>query len=534
MLPYGFPNCSSFVILTLGFGIPILLTLVVYLPGVPRIRDALNPWLTPSLIKTYHVRRLPYYLGNSPTVGQGLYIFFFIALNIILSSVNYTTSQPHPWGFPPREEILSYIGYRTGHISYALLPLVILFSTRNNFLLWITNWSYGTYILLHRWIARVFAVQAIVHSITMLRTYMGTGSYPTDSVSAYWRWGIVATVLTCAMLIFSSVWFRRKAYGIFLVAHVIMAVLVIVGCWYHAVLRFGFNFYENWLIAASAVWFFDRLVRVLRMAMNGVRYANVTELGDGHVRVDVPGLRWDRRPGHVAFAHFPTVSRWCFWENHPFSVISTSTLCSPARGAVVTTTASSASSSSHDMEKSPLSTTQAPGSPHGAAAADQDLNLAGVTLLIKKNTGLTKKLKPKKRVLMFLDGPYRFHHHDAVSKCDRVLLVGGGIGITGLLPWVDAHPNVKLAWSVKSSANVLLEEVEPVLRRVPDKVVLVGERVPISDLIMDEAHVGYKRVGIVVCGPDGMCDEVRALVARLGRDDKINTVFELEVDAFSW
>ncbi|MBW1279568.1 ferric reductase-like transmembrane domain-containing protein, partial [Escherichia coli] len=82
------------------------------------------------------------------------YIFFFVALNIILSSVNYGSSQPHPWGFPKKEELLAYIGYRTGHVGYALLPLVVLFSGRNNFLLWVTNWSYGTYLLLHRWIAR--------------------------------------------------------------------------------------------------------------------------------------------------------------------------------------------------------------------------------------------------------------------------------------------------------------------------------------------------------------------------------------------
>ena len=47
-----------------------------------------------------------------------------------------------------------------------------------------------------------------------------------------------------------------------------------------------------------------------------------------------------------------------------------------------------------------------------------------------------------------------------------------------------------------------------------------------------EAQAGYGKVGVVVCGPGGMCDEVRARVAGLGRGG--STAFELEVDSFSW
>jgi len=39
-------------------------------------------------------------------------------------------------------------------------------------------------------------------------------------------------------------------------------------------------------------------------------------------------------------------------------------------------------------------------------------------------------------------------------------------------------------------------------------------------------------VGVVVCGLGGLCDDVRREVAKMGRREK--TVFELEVDAFSW
>lgn len=198
------------------------------------ILDKLKPYLVyPSLIGSYHVRPLPWLLGNAPTVGQALWIFMFFVLNLVLSCINYRTMPKGemPWGYSPREEILAYIGYRTGHFGYMLLPLVILLSGRNNLLLWVTNWSYDTYLVLHRWVARMFALYAIIHSVTLLGTYTGSGKYATDSNEPFWLWGIVATVLTSAMLVFSMLWFRRLAYELFLILHILMAVFVLAGCW---------------------------------------------------------------------------------------------------------------------------------------------------------------------------------------------------------------------------------------------------------------------------------------------------------------
>jgi hypothetical protein len=110
-------------------------------------------------------------------------------------------------------------------------------------------------------------------------------------------------------------------------------------------------------------------------------------------------------------------------------------------------------------------------------------------------------------------------------------LIDGGIGITGLVPWIHAHPNVKLAWSVKSSTEALVKEIGIVLRDVADKEVVAGERLDIEALLRIEAEVGYEKVGVDVCGRGGMCVDVRAVVAGLGRGSK--TVFQLEVDQFS-
>jgi len=155
---------------------------------------------------------------------------------------------------------------------------------------------------------------------------------------------------------------------------------------------------------------------------------------------------------------------------------------------------------------------------------------AGVTFFVHKRQGVTRLLQKQAALLTLVEGPYPNNPTDAVLKCDRLLLIGGGIGITGLLAWLNAHVNVKLAWSVKESAEAVVRELEVVLRGIADKEVLVGERLDVRGLL--ERELRWERVGVVVCGPGGLCDDVRMEVARLGRSEK--TVFELEVDAFSW
>ena len=218
------------------------------------------------------------------------------------------------------------------------------------------------------------------------------------------------------------------------------------------------------------------------------------------------------------------------WENHPFSINSTALFRSYKHALAPTSTLSehSLSDSGRDMEK------QADNVLETSVVHDVDETggTRGVTLIIKKNTGLTRLLKTHSRLLTLLDGPYPQNPSSEILKCDHVLLIGDGIGITALIPWIHAHPNVKLAWSVKSSAEALVYKMDILLRDMAEKEVVVGQRLHIEASLKIEVQAGYGKVGVVVCGPGGMCDGVRARVAGLGRGGK--TVFELKVDSFSW
>ncbi|RYO92113.1 hypothetical protein DL764_008182 [Monosporascus ibericus] len=416
------------VIITVGVGTPLLVSLLGYLPYMTGFIDKLRPYLVyPSTIGTYHVRPLPWLLGNAPTMGQGLYIAMFVILNVILAAVSYRGfDQPHPWGFSQAGEIMAYVGYRTGHISFALLPLTVLFSSRNNVLLWLTNWSFSTFLVLHRWVARICTLQAIVHSITLLGAYIDNGTYYAEVHKPYWIWGIVATLCLVILL------------------------------------------FQN-----------------------------------------IEGLRWTPEPGYHTYVYFPTLNPLRPWENHPFSITYTAML----------------RSRDSKLAGPKGSIRRQPSDGDGA----EEGNGKSMEMVVSHQPNRTNSITT---LPVLLDGPYRGNPSEGILKCDRVLLIGGGIGITGLLTWVHAHVNVKLAWCVKQADEGLAKDLGMALDSIADKEVLIGKRLDVHSLLAQEVQAGWDKVGVVVCGPAELCDAVRAAVVNFGRLEK--TVFELEVDAFTW
>lgn len=513
----------------MGFALPIVLTWAGYLPLIDRLYEKLRPYIVyPALIQGYHVRPLPYHLGNAPTVGQALYIAVMVILNVVLSAVNFKTTESHLWFQNRSQQITGYLMYRTGVLSFAMAPLVVLFSGRNNFLQWITNWQHSTFILLHRWVARLFVLQALLHTLLAVGVYSEMGIYSVEAKLPYWAWGVVATLFACVMTVVSTSYFRSLSYEIFLVSHIVMAILVIVGSWYHVVERFAvLDGYTMWLWTASAVWFFDRLVRVLRMAKIGGRRATVTEIGDGYVRVDIPDVRWGSAPGQKAYVYFPSLNPLRPWENHPFSPVPFASLQLSSPTALDHELAGDNGQKLADPEKVPPSTSLVAFKQENGSS-----NAVGVSFFIRKAKGMTRLLQSQENLFTLLEGPYPNTHSSSILNCDRVLLIAGGIGITGVLPWVKAHHNVRLAWTVKESAKCLVDAVSLKLQGLTEKHVQLGVRTDIKAVIEEELGAGWARIGVVACGPGGLCDDARAIVSKAGRSSK--TIFELQVDAYTW
>lgn len=96
---------------------------------------------------------------------QSFTIFVFIAFNVLLCSCSYRLTDGNLYWPQKSAQLLRYVSDRTGIISLANFPLVWLFGMRNDVLMWVTGWGFGTYNAFHRWVARVATVQAVVHSL---------------------------------------------------------------------------------------------------------------------------------------------------------------------------------------------------------------------------------------------------------------------------------------------------------------------------------------------------------------------------------
>ena len=77
-----------------------------------------------------------------------------------------------------------------------------------------------------------------------------------------------------------------------------------------------------------------------------------------------------------------------------------------------------------------------------------------------------------------------------------------------------------------------MQDLSKFLQTVRERDVKVGGRFDVAALIDVEEAEGWKRIGVVVCGPGSLCDETRSLVVKKAKGGK--AVWELDVEAFSW
>lgn len=147
---------------------------------------------------------------------------------------------------------------------------------------------------------------------------------------------------------------------------------------------------------------------------------------------------------------------------------------------------------------------------------------------------MTRFLSSHERLLTLLRGPYPSSSAKEVLQCDRLLLLGGGIGITVLIPYLRFSLSTKLFFSVREADACLVESLNPVSNELAERDIKIGHRLDINELLRAEAKAGCSKVGVVVGGPAGMCDDARAAVTSLGKETAGVCSFHLGIHSYSW
>ncbi|KAE9979703.1 hypothetical protein EG328_000753 [Venturia inaequalis] len=513
------------IVIVLGFALPILLSLLRFVPWPQQMASKFNAIFIDAPLFGRRHRQPIGNIAHVPTRGQALFIFYMFAINIILGSVSFRSVQPNAWFASVSAEITGDVTNRMGVLSFANLPLVILYAGRNNILLKLTNWSHGTFLLLHRWLAFICTLQACLHSAIWLQIDVAAKTHSSESKLAYWIWGAAATVGMSILFPSSILPIREKFYELFLVWHIAISIIIVVGCYLHMYLRFAHQWgYENWVFAAMAVWGFDRILRVLKLARNGVKTAKVTIIDDDYIRVDVEGVSGEG----MAYLYFPTLT-WRVWENHPFSVAAT---VLPSSDHKTRHGSEAPTPKTTDIEKIGAHETTVSkvfdSSSETNSLRKHTPQIVGLTFLVRTRGGLTATMRSRTSLPVLVESPYG--SHPDLSAYSLLIGIAGGVGVTAIAPLIHHHPGrTKLLWGVRTRG--IVDEMHHQLADL-DKEIFIGQRMDVLEALEREC-VEKERIVVVVSGPPGLADEVRMAVNALARGRGKLSIHLVE-ESFSW
>ncbi|EEQ91698.2 metalloreductase [Blastomyces dermatitidis ER-3] len=149
------------------------------------------------------------------------------------------------------------VGYRTGFVAFAQLPLVILLSNKTNIIGLLIGSSYERLNWFHRWVARTMWLTATIHMGFWFRSWARydyiTVKLTTDPIT---QRGFAAWCILTFIVLVSVAPVRKLSYEIFVLVHVLTFVGFLVAVWYHAQ-----DEVREWVWIPIGLLVFDRLAR---------------------------------------------------------------------------------------------------------------------------------------------------------------------------------------------------------------------------------------------------------------------------------
>ena len=334
---------------------------------------------------------------------------------------------------------------------------------------------------------------------------------------------------------------RHAFYETFKVLHIALAILAVVGTWYHLQLKDLPQ--VKYLVAAVVLWGIDQSWRVSRVVHgnlgNGGTKAIIKTLPGNACSVTVFMARpWTIHPGQHAYIYMPTIS---FLQSHPFSI---------------------AWSDNDDGDRNI--------SKHAATGQQATMRGRKISFIIRARRGFTSSLY--RRAAAFSDGtldttcivegPYGRLHD--IRSYGTVLLFAGGVGITSqllhvrdllvgykrtvatkkiILIWAIPFPE-HLEWVRAWMEEILAMRVSPSVLRImlfvsrqqnndfhanSETFQIYSGRPNIEKLVRMIMEEQIGALCVSVCGPSSLSDDVRRAV----RNNQYNRMIDLIEESFS-
>ncbi|KAH7097334.1 hypothetical protein BKA62DRAFT_451264 [Auriculariales sp. MPI-PUGE-AT-0066] len=395
---------------------------------------ALASW---TVTKQFRIAALGW---NSPPVAaigaiSGIFVFI-IALMLAM--------KPYYWPNHAMGHSMP-IATRSGWIAIAIMPFMIAFAAKVNFIGLITRTSHERLQVFHRWAALVMFIPSLVHTFPFIVNEMkeGTMSYTWRTSPFYWS-GVAALVPQTLLVAGSWGFFRNSYYETFKKFHYLAATIFMAALFLHCNFRLSS---WDYFWATLGIWGTSFLVRFGRTLLTPGA-ATIEALPDRmlHVRITVRrSFRW--KPGQHVFVRFFFGSH--FATSHPFTIAN---VCD------------------------------------GTGVVELALRVRdGITL------ALAEQATKGSKVRVMLDGP---HGHASLAtdlrKYDRVLLLAGGSGATFTLPlFLDlvAQPNgPRVEFVVVARTRGAFHFVDTALQNVVPSNAEVHKYITREDVDEDDDH----------------------------------------------
>ncbi|KAJ7583646.1 hypothetical protein C8J56DRAFT_214769 [Mycena floridula] len=452
---------------------------------------------------------------------------------------------------------------RMAWIATSQLPFVFAFSAKNNVLGMLLGVGYEKLNFMHRFVARITILASNLHAIHFVYAWILTGTFQTNIALPSSYWGLIALLCLDCLFFFSTEWWRRKAYHVFLMTHILSYILLFPALYFH------YRATLSYIIVCISIMAFDHMFRCFKTRITTATLRVIPELG--MTRIDCRNINAGWRAGqHVRIRILSSGIGFFGWLGiHPFSVSSLG-----------------ARKGGNEGEGLVL-------------MCKKTSNVSGWTNKLYELAKLGSHLGSEKgeevrQVRVLIEGPYGGPGHTMFASYSAVILFCGGSGITCGLSIVKelvekdllGHSRVKvieLVWIVQDPAGLapLIPVLTSLIRQSSPtnnasytflKVSVFYTRAPIgkfpfedgfnfrypkltlspgrpkTERILDGVMGKIVRLGagskdderntgiaVGVCGPVDLADEVSAQVAKLdkGRRAKVGGVDIFE-QVFGW
>lgn len=258
-----------------------------------------------------------------PTLGRTSLVLSNTIVVLVLCFYKLDTLDPWSW---------EDIGYRTGFVSIAQLPLIVVLAGRDNIIGALTGVGYERLNWLHRWTARTLWLSATLHMGFWFRNWARYDyimvKLTTDPITqrGFAGWCILTFIVATSVAPM-----RKLNYEVFVISHLVTFAGLIAAIWLHAPdevkvwvwLPIGFFAVDRLLRARRVLYLNLTPFQFRRRKVNGLwaNYASFSALPGGVTRVSIakPAFVW--KPGQHVFLSCHSVIPL---QSHPFTIASLS------------------------------------------------------------------------------------------------------------------------------------------------------------------------------------------------------------------